>query len=145
MPSAWFRVSFGRAAVVALALAPTGCLGPANLDSAGDPLVVTETAAAGQSADIDPARAAAIADIRGRAIAAADLPYPDAFQAEQTLRLAARSEPRSVPDAAAVEAELAAISRAEKGTITAAELAALKAREAELRRLLAAARAGALR
>ena len=122
-----------------------GCLGPTGLDTAADPLVVTETGAPAPPIVADPPRALAVADMRASAVAAADLPYPDVFQAEQTLRLAAREEPLAVADADAIEAELAAIARAEKGAITSSELAALKAREAELRRLLAAAQAGAPR
>jgi hypothetical protein len=129
--------------VAAAALA--GCLGPADLDSAGDPLVVTVADAPRGPADLEPERALAVADMRASAVAAADLPYPDVFQREQTLRLAAREEPLPVADAEAIEAELAFIARAEKRAITAADLAALKAGEAELRRLLAAAQAGALR
>jgi hypothetical protein len=136
-----------RATAAALPAAAllAGCLGPTGLDTVSDPLVVTEASAPGPPAETDPERALAVAEMRANAVAAADLPYPDVFLAEQTLRLAAREEPLAVSDAEAIEAELAAIARAEKGRITAAELAALKAREAELRRLLAAAQAGAIR
>ena len=90
-----------------------------------------------------PERAAAVAQMRANATAGDILPYPDAFQREQTLRLAARPEPRSVMDSEAIQAELASIARREASAVTPQEIAALKARAAELQRLAAQAQARA--
>jgi hypothetical protein len=111
-----------------------GCLSGPDLDA---PAVVP----AGQS----PQRTAAVAEMREQATAGEALSFPDVFQREQTIRLAARAEPRPVASVEAIEAELAAIARREQAAVTPAEIAALKARAAELRRLAAAAQAGAPR
>jgi hypothetical protein len=63
----------------------------------------------------------------------------------QTLRLAAREEPRSVAEAQAIEAELAMIARRRAAAVDPAEIAALEGRARELRRLNAAEQAGEVR
>jgi hypothetical protein len=123
-----------------LALALVGCMAAPDLDSSSDPLVVTEAGAVSYPPAQSPERAAAVAEMRARAEAGDMLPYPDAFQAAQAARLVGRPEPRSVPEAEAIEAELAAIARRQAEAISPAEIAALKARAEELRRLAAARR-----
>ena len=71
--------------------------------------------------------------MRRRGQAADALPYPDAFQAAQTRRLAARQEPRRRQDAAEIEAELAALAALRAAATTPEEIAELQLREAELR------------
>jgi len=134
----------GLAAVIATGLA-TGCVGPPDLDAANDPLVVTETAPPGTRVDSRPDRAAAVAEMRAKAEAGETMPFPDAFQAAQTARLAARPEPKPINDVAAIEAELAGLAERQRAAIDAGEIAGLKTREAELRRLLAEARAEDIR
>lgn len=129
--------------VVALSLAIGGCA--PNLDATADPLVVTEGEALSYAEAQSPERAAAVAEMRMNAAAGDMLPYPDAFQTEQTLRLAARPEPRPVMDAEAVQAELASIARRQAGAVTPQEIAALRARAAELQRLAAQQQAAAPR
>jgi hypothetical protein len=87
----------------------------------------------------DPQRAAAIAEMRAMAEAGDEMPYPDAFQREQTARLAVRAEPLGVPEVQAIEAELALIAERRAATGDAGEIAALDARARELRRLALAA------
>lgn len=130
-------------AAAALATLLSGCLGTPDLESSGDPLVVTE----GDAPTVipSPERQAAIAEIRDRARAAGELPYPDAFQSEQTARLAARDEPRSVADIQAIGAELSAIAELREQAVTPGDIAALDARARELRRLAAAAEPPVLR
>jgi hypothetical protein len=62
------------------------------------------------------------------------LPGPEVTPAE----LAARPEPRSATEVAAIEAELALIAEQRAGGVSAGEIAALEARARELRRLVAA-------
>lgn len=112
-----------------------GCFGP---DLASQPLVASEPGAPPPS----PERVAAVAEIRARGDAADDLPYPDAFQAEQTARLAARPEPRPASDVADIEAELAAIAQLQQTATTPEEIAELQARADALRRKSAADQAG---
>jgi hypothetical protein len=81
-------------------------------------------------------RASAVAEIRARAAAGDEMPYPDPFQAAQTSRLAARDEPLTAGEVEAIEAELALIARRRTGTASAGEIAALEARARELRRLV---------
>ena len=90
-------------------------------------------------------RAAAVADMQARAKATEALPYPSASAASRNSRLAARSEPRPVADVESIKAELAAIGKRRQDPVSATELAALDARAAALRRLLAATQSGALR
>jgi hypothetical protein len=59
--------------------------------------------------------------------------------------LAARPEPRSVTEAAAIEAELAQLAKQRAGGVSASEIAALEARARELRRLAAAGHDATLR
>lgn len=113
-------------------------MGTPDLDSSSDPLVVTEAGTVSYAPQQSPERAAAVAEMRVRGEAGDALPYPDALQTAQTARLAARPEPHSVPEAEAIEAELAAIARRQAAAISPAEIAALKARAEELRRLAAA-------
>jgi hypothetical protein len=80
-------------------------------------------------------RAAVIADMRAKAEAGDTMPFPDAYQSEQTNRLALRGEPRSVQDVQAIEAELAVIASQRSATTDPRELAALDKRAKELRRL----------
>ena len=108
-----------------LALTLGACRGP-DLSPGTGSLV------AGQ-APVSPERVAAVAEMRRRGDAADALPYPGAFQAEQTKRLAARQEPRRGPDAAAIQAELAALAVLRQAATTPEEIAELRLREAELR------------
>ena len=77
--------------------------------------------------------------MRAQAAAGDTMPYPDAFQTEQTTRLAARAEPRRSPRCEAIEAELALIAERRAASTDPSEIAALDARAAELRRLALAA------
>lgn len=122
-------------ALPALVLAIGGCT--PDIDAGADPLVITDDGMMSTAEASSPERAAAVAQMRANASAGDILPYPDAFQREQTLRLAARSEPRPVMDSEAIQAELASIARREAGAISPQEIAALKARAAELQRLAA--------
>ena len=72
---------------LASCLAIAGCVGVPGLDPAGEPAAVT---------GVSPERAAALADMRAQAEAGDAMPFPDAYQSEQTARLALRGEPRSV-------------------------------------------------
>ena len=72
----------------------------ASIPKAGRPASVAATG---------PERAAAVAEMRAAAEAGDQMPFPDAFQAEQTARLAARGEPPNVADVLAIQAELALI------------------------------------
>jgi hypothetical protein len=122
-----------------------GCLGAPDFAARSDPLVVTEAGTVSYAEPRSPERMAAVAEMRARGEAGDAMPYPDVFQSAQTARLAAREEPRPVADADAIEGELAAIARRQAAAISPTEIAALKARAAELRRLAAEAQAGALR
>lgn len=124
----------GPALVSALLLG--GCLGVPDIDSE-DPLVVTETGLQPDRESQSFERQAAVAEIREQARRGDALPYPDAFQAAQTTRLAARPEPLAVASIEAIERELADVRRRRQSAVTPAEIAALQAREAELRRLAA--------
>jgi hypothetical protein len=126
----------------AAALALCGCLGTPDIEGNSDALVVTEAGTVNYAAEQSPERAAAIAEMRAAAAAGELRPYPDAFQSAQTARLVARPEPHSVQRAEAIEAELEAIARRQAAAIDPAEIAALKARAEELRRLAAAAQRG---
>ena len=134
-------------AVLALGLciAFAGCTelsGAFRKTSDADPLVATQSAPSGARS---PEKAAAIAEIRRQAAAGDTAAFPDVFQSEQTRRLAARAEPRSVADIEATEAELTAISEMRREALTPAEVAALDARAKGLRRLAAARRPPQLR
>jgi hypothetical protein len=122
-----------------LCLALGGCLGTPDIEAGSDPLVVTEAGTVSYAPEQSPERIAAVAEMRAAAAAGDARPYPDAFQAAQTTRLVARPEPHSVPRAEAIEAELEAIARRQAAAVSPAEIAALKARAEELRRLAAAA------
>jgi hypothetical protein len=127
-----------------LAAAPfsalTGCT--PDLEASVDPLVVTEDGVISYAEPQSPEQAAAVAEMRLNAEAGDIMPYPDAFQSEQTRRLAMRAEPYSVNEASAIEAELAAIARRQRSAITPQEIAVLRARAAELRRVAAEMQAG---
>jgi hypothetical protein len=127
--------SLSMVAGLLLAFPLGGCMAVPDVDS-DDPLVVTE---AGVQPDPDqsPERRAAVAEMRAKARQGDALPYPDAFQAARTAQLAARPEPLPVRSIAAIEAELAEVVRRQQGAVTPAELAALRAREAQLRLLAA--------
>jgi len=130
------------AAVGGLALLAGGCMAIPGHESS-DPLVVTESGT--ESAEMTPERAAAVAEIRAQAEASGFLPFQDALQMEQTTRLAARDEPRSVGEVQAIEAELLLIAERRAAASDPAELAALEARARELRRLSANQQPEALR
>ena len=104
-----------------------GCFGPDLSPGAGS-LVAGE-----DGAPVSAERVAAVAEMRRLGAASDKLPYPDAFQAEQTRRLAARQEPRARKDAADIEAELAALAALRQAANTPEEIAELQLREAELR------------
>lgn len=97
------------------------------------------------AADPSPERTGAVSEMRANAEAGDAMPAPDVFQSAQTARLAARPEPKPLGDVAAIEAELADIAERERSAVAPGELAALKARAEELRRIAATARAGSLR
>lgn len=124
------------ASVVLLMLGLSGCLGTPDIDS-GEPVVITETGRRSLEDQRSPEQAAAIAEMRQQAERGDALPYPDAAQGGQTSRLAARPEPLTVAQVEAIEAELADVVRRQSSAVSPAELAALRAREAELRRLAA--------
>jgi hypothetical protein len=104
-----------------------GCLGIPDVDQ---PVAVTSA---------NPERAAVIAEMRAKAAAGDQMPYPDAFQTVRTTRLAAREEPRSLRSAQEIETELAQIADRRARTTDAAEIAALDARARQLRKLALAA------
>jgi hypothetical protein len=133
VPSFAVALAFGG-----LAVPLGGCFGP---DLASQPLVASEPGAAPPT----PERVAAVAEIRAKGDAADNLPYPDAFQAEQTARLAVRPEPRPASDVAGIEAELAAIALLQENASTAEERAELQARADALRRKAAEDQAGRVR
>jgi hypothetical protein len=119
-----------RAAVAGgLLLGLAACLGP-DLDAPVDPIV------AGGGTPASPERVAAVAEMRQRGNAAEELPYPDAFQADQTRRLAARAEPPTATDFAAIQAELEAIALLQQSATTPEEIAELQMRATALRRTL---------
>ncbi len=126
-----------------MVLVLAGCMGQPNLDSSADTRVVT--AADAPSPDVTPERAAVVAEMRGRAEMVEATAYPDAFRGGRTRELAARPEPRSVSDVAAIQAELAAIARQKQGQVSPQELALLEARARELRRLAAQSQPGTIR
>jgi hypothetical protein len=112
--------------IVGPALTFAGCSSLSPLNRQAEPVSVTATS---------PERAAVIADMRAKAAAGDAMPFPDAYQSEQTNRLALRGEPRSVQDVQAIEAELAVIASQRSATTDPRELAALDKRAKELRRL----------
>ena len=65
-----------------------------------------------------PERAAAVAEMRAQAEAGEPCPIRTCSRRAQTPRLAARAEPRSVADVAAIEAELAAIARRRQAAVS---------------------------
>jgi hypothetical protein len=123
----------------ALCVVLGGCLGTPDIEASSDPLVVSEAGTVSYAPEQSPERAAAVAEMRAAAVAGDARSYPDVFQAAQTARLVARPEPHSVARAEAIEAELDAIARRQAAAVNPAEIAALKARAEELRRLAAAA------
>jgi hypothetical protein len=136
----WLRLAVSTLVGPAAAgLLLAGCLRPPGLDGAGDPLVITEASPAGAGADSERTRAAAVAEMR--TAAAGGEPLPAVSQAE----LAARPEPRTATEVAAIETELALIAERRAASADRREIAALEARARELQRLVAAARAGPLR
>jgi hypothetical protein len=78
--------------------------------------------------------------MRAKAEAGETMPFPDASHTEQAARLAARPEPKPISEVAALQTELADLAERRRALSDRGEIAALDAREAELRRLLAAAR-----
>ncbi len=110
-----------------LCAALSGCLGMPDLSSTG--AVPTDSEAAKE-------RAAAVAEMRAEAADVDQLPYPDAFRAEQTMRLAAREEPLTETQVEAIQTELAAIAARRDRTTDTQEIAALETRARELRRLM---------
>lgn len=96
-------------------------------------------------AETSPERAAAIAEMRAQAAAGDQMPYPDAFQAEQTARLVVREEPRTLADVQSIEAELTLVAERRAASRDPSEIAALDERARQLRRLALAAGAGELR
>jgi hypothetical protein len=119
-------VRFTAAAALCTALA--GCFGLPDLDSTQ----VTPTPG------MSPERAQAIAEMRAQAVAGEKMPYPDAFQREQTARLATRGEPLTISEVDAIQAELGLIAKRRAVATDAREIAALEARERELRALVLA-------
>jgi hypothetical protein len=119
-----------------LGLGLFGCVGVPGLDPMGEPVAVV---------DADPERAAAVAEMRALAETGDAMPFPDAFQSEQTARLAMRDEPRSLAEVQALEAELTLIAERRAAASDPREIAALEARARELRRLALLAGAGRLR
>lgn len=105
--------------LLALALVLAGCtpggLGRGLALAPSGPLVVAEPGPAGQTPALSPTE------------------------------LAARPEPRSAAEVAAIEAELELVAKQRGGTADPREIAALEARAAELQRLAAAAAAGPIR
>jgi hypothetical protein len=124
-------------------LLAAGCTtGPGSAQVAStDPLVVTADGIDGGAAA--PERAGAVAAIRAEAVAVNATP-PAETAAEQSVRLAARAEPRTLAEVQAIEAELALIAERRAGAAP-GDVAALEARAAELRRLAAAAQTGGMR
>jgi hypothetical protein len=122
------------AAACGLALALSGCMGRPDL-----------TASTAPTATFSPERAAAIAEMRAMAEAGDSMPYPDAFQTEQTARLVTRPEPHDVIDAQAIETELALIAEQRAKARDPSEIAALDERARQLRKLALSAGAGGLR
>jgi hypothetical protein len=120
------QAPFGATVLVVSALGLAGCAS----NSLFHPPAETSVAV-----PANPARAAAIAEMRQQAEEGDRMPFPDAYQTEQTTRLAHRDEPRSVEDVRAVEAELTEIAARRARTTDPHELAALDARAKELLRL----------
>jgi hypothetical protein len=116
--------------ILFLPVALSACTALRSFDPDGEPVPVTAAS---------PERAAALADMRAQAEAGDTMPFPDAFQAEQSQRLALRDEPRSVPEVQAIQTELALIAERRAATRDPREIAALDARAKELRRLALAA------
>jgi len=131
--------------LAALSILLAGCTGMPDIDAADDPLVVTEDAGVSPDAGRSQARAAAIAEMRARAAAGDAAAFPEVFQSEQSARLAARPEPRPVGGVYAIQAELTELARRRQAAQSAAEIAELDRRAAELRRLAEQAGAGGLR
>jgi len=90
---------------------------------------------------MSPERAAALAGMRAE-MAAVNSTAPAESPVQQTMRLAGREEPRSLAEVEAIEAELALVAK-RRANAGPGEIAALEARASELRRLAAAAQAGA--
>ncbi len=126
------KIPTGLLPAAGLWLGLSGCLGMPDIHSA-------------TTADVSSPRAEAIAEIRAEAAAGDHMPYPDAFRAEQTARLAARDEPLSVADVQAIQTELGLIAERRAATTDAREIAALEARARELRRLVLANQATPVR
>lgn len=113
-------------------LALAACQGVPGVDSVRQPMASAAPA-------MSPERAAAVAEMRAMAEAGDRMPFPDAFQTEQRARLVLRSEPRSVVEVQAIEAELTVIAERRTVATDPHEIAALEARAKELRRLALAA------
>lgn len=132
-------------ATVGLGLLVGGCVGPRGGAAPDVSLAGADPALTQAEAEAELTRAAIVADIRARAEAAGGRPYSAADDAARTAALAARPEPRSVQEVAAIQAELLLIAELRAGALDPQEIAALEAREQELRRLFAAAQAGEVR
>jgi hypothetical protein len=121
--------SFFGPIVVGFVLA--GCsaagFGPRTAATPSDPLVVAEPPPTPETATTTPAAVAATT------------PAPTLAE------LAARPEPRRASEVAAIEAELDLLAKQRAESADPAEIAALEARAAELKRLAATAGAGSLR
>ena len=118
-------VSSLSGSAIALSVLLCGCVALHRPAATGDPLVITETEPAGLMEPAEPAL----------------LEEP----VEPELALAARPEPRSAEEVAAIEAELELLARRQSASGDRREIAALEARAKELQRLVAAAQAGPLR
>jgi hypothetical protein len=138
-PRHWPAALIGSAAALALL---AGCVGHRPL-AGGDPLVVTEETAGEPAADAE--RAAAVAEMRALADMATKGPPPQVPQVARIAQLAARPEPKSAAEVAAIEAELTLIAERQAASADPQEIAALEARAKELEQLAAAAGAGPLR
>ena len=132
-------------AMAVLGLVTGGCVGARGGLAPGPSQAVTDPALAGPEAEAELAQAAVVADMRADAEAARQAPDVSVTPAQRTAQLAARPEPRRIEEVAAIQAELLLIAERRASTFDPQEIAALEARERELRRLFAAAQAGEVR
>jgi hypothetical protein len=123
---------------LALGLLVSGCVGTSRLTGL-PPAAAPVATAAPAKPGADPTREEVVAEMRAEAEQKGEAPYPDVFQTERSARLALRPEPRGVPEAQAVMAELALIAKKREAATSEREIAALEARARELQRLVDAA------